>query len=320
MQEAVLRKSRTNDRDQEFCEVVIDGLSGAQKKLHPKYFYDQKGSQYFDEICQLEEYYPYQAETKLLPKVASQLAGILTHEYAMIEFGAGSLQKVRPVLDQIQGIKRFIPIDISGDHLRASSALLSQEFPDVSVDPVEGDFSKPIDLGEIQERKLGFFPGSTIGNFTPDEATKFLHNARQTLGQNSYLLVGVDTKKSPATLHSAYNDAAGVTAKFNLNILDRINQEFDSPMSPEKFEHYAYFNAEKGCIEMHLVCLEAHTVYLDDIRVEFSQGESIHTESSYKYSCEEFGALAQQSGWSIERTWLADQNLFSVYLLKADKA
>ena len=317
MPEAALRKQAfiEEERD-EFCEDVIEGLTRSEKKLHPKYFYDKKGSEYFDQICALEEYYPYEVELSLLPKVARDLSDLFSDEYALIEFGAGSLLKVKPILEEVTGIKRFVPIDISGEHLRESCSALADEFDKLEVVPIEGDFSQPVEMqAGGAYKKIGFFPGSTIGNFTQEEARKFLVNASKTLGTNSYLIVGVDTKKSPTKLHRAYNDKQGVTAKFNLNILDRINRHFDNPIDKEKFEHYAYYNAPKGRVEMHLVCLEKHSVCLDDVVVEFEKGESIHTESSYKYAPSEFQALALAAGWETKKLWLADDEMFSVFLL-----
>ncbi len=313
---ALLEKELIVEKD-EFYEHVVSGLAGDEKKLHPKYFYDKKGSEFFDQICELEEYYPYKVELSLLPKVAKDLAGILSEQYALIEFGAGSLLKVKPVLEEVDGIQQFIPIDISGDHLRHSCRQLEKEFSALDVRPIEGDFTQPIEINSPGPlKKIGFFPGSTIGNFTPDEASSFLRNARESLGSNSYLLIGVDTKKSPNKLHHAYNDKRGVTAKFNLNILDRINRHFDGPLDKSKFEHYAFYNTRQGCVEMHLVCLEAHTVYLDDVKVNFEKGESIHTESSYKYSPKDFQQMAKRSGWRTEKLWLANEEMFSVFLLR----
>ncbi|WP_086930081.1 L-histidine N(alpha)-methyltransferase [Agarilytica rhodophyticola] len=319
MPEAALRKAEYSVERDEFYKDVIDGLTKKTKTLHPKYFYDKKGSEYFDQICDLDEYYPYKTELALLPKIAADVAKLLEGEYALIEFGAGSLLKVKPLLQAVEGIKKFIPIDISGDHLRESCLDLSKEFSKLVVSPIEGDFCQPIEIGDVGGlEKIGFFPGSTIGNFKPDEAKAFLANARTTLGKNSYMIIGVDTKKSPEKLHRAYNDKDGVTAKFNLNILDRISSHFDSVVAKEKFEHYAYYNMYKGCIEMHLVCLEPHILYLDDTAVEFEKGESIHTESSFKYSPKEFTALAQSVGWQVEKLWLAQDDMFSTFLLKSN--
>lgn len=316
MPEAALKKTNYIEERDEFRDDVVAGLKCDDKRLHPKYFYDKRGSDYFDQICDLDEYYPYKVELALLPEVARDLAALLTGRYALIEFGAGSLLKVKPLLESIIGIRRFVPIDISGDHLRDACAELAREFTELDVVPVEGDFTQPLDIGEHSGlEKIGFFPGSTIGNLNREEAVRFLQNAGHTLGADSYMLIGVDTKKSPKTLHLAYNDTQGVTAKFNLNILDRINEHFDAPMDKEKFEHYAYYNVPKGRVEMHLVSLEKHSVVLDDEVIGFEKGESIHTESSYKYSPNEFQALAGEAGWQTDKLWLAKSEMFSVFLL-----
>lgn len=315
---ALLKKEYSEEKDEFYCDVVA-GLTSEEKSLHPKYFYDKQGSEYFDQICSLDEYYPYKVELSLLPKVANDLSTVLEDKYALIEFGAGSLLKVKPILKEVEGIKQFIPIDISGEHLRESCRELENDFPNLDVSPLEGDFSQPINMkGTGPYKKIGFFPGSTIGNFSPTEARGFLRTASKTLGGKSYLIVGVDTKKSPVKLHRAYNDKQGVTAKFNLNILDRINRCFDNPIDKQKFEHYAYYNVLEGRVEMHLVCLEQHSVYLDDVLITFEKGESIHTESSYKYSPKEFELLAGNAGWSTERLWLADGEMFSIFLLRND--
>lgn len=319
MDVAILDIENTSVRQDTFYYDVLSGLRSNPKKLPPKYFYDKKGSEYFDQICHLEEYYPYKTELELLPEVAKSLRTILREEYALVEFGAGSLLKVKPLLNEIHGIKQFLPIDISGEHLRSACQLLAAEYEQLTISPLEADFSQPIDLKFIKSlHPLGFFPGSTIGNFTPPEAKTFLRNVRTTLGPGGHLLIGVDTKKSPEKIHRAYNDEHGVTAKFNLNILERINHAFGNVFQKEKFEHYAYYNATKGCVEMHLVCLQAHNIILDGIEISFDQGESIHTENSYKYSIQDFSNLAESAGWNICHYWLAKNNMFSIYLLRND--
>ncbi len=316
MSEAAFAEVPETILQDDFYHHVIESLTKKQKTLHPKYFYDNTGSEYFDQICQLDEYYPYRTELALLPDVARSVSEILTDNYSLIEFGAGSLLKVKPLLDYVAGIKQFIPMDISGEHLRSACEELQAEYPTLDVQPVEADFTQHVDLRSGSSlKRLGFFPGSTIGNFTPDEAQCFLGNAKSTLGDRSYMLVGVDTKKSPQRLHKAYNDSRGVTAAFNRNILERINRHFSSGIETSKFEHYAYYNTVKGCIEMHLVCLETQSVYLDGFRVTFNEGESIHTESSYKYSPEEFCSMAKGSGWGVKQQWLAKENMFSIFLL-----
>lgn len=316
MQEALKKINPPEVDDQQFLDDVVTGLSQPQKALHPKYFYDRQGSKYFDEICQLEEYYPYRTELSLLPQVARDIRSSVNGDVAIVEFGAGSLLKIKPLLQQVTQIKSYVPIDISGEHLRSACRELKADYPEIKIKPIVADFTRSVSVDENRaEQRLGFFPGSTIGNFKPSEALSFLHNARTTLGVNSRLLIGVDTKKSPRTLHDAYNDSQDVTARFNLNILHRINRELGGSFDIAKFEHYAFYNAGKGCIEMHLVCMEDQSASVGGFNIEFAAGESIHTESSYKYTPKEFKALAQNAGWRVERFWLADGELFSVYLL-----
>lgn len=300
----------------DFLRDVIAGLSRSGKTLHPKYFYDQQGSEYFDQICALEEYYPYRSELDLLPRVADELTVMLKQKYAMIEFGAGSLQKVKPLLDCIGGIRSFTPIDISGEHLHSACRQLQKEYPDLAVEPVVADFSKPVKLPASTYQRLGFFPGSTIGNFSPTDARAFLASAGETLGSSSYMLIGVDTKKPPRLLHAAYNDRKGVTAKFNLNMLQRINRELGANIAIEKFEHYAFYNVSEGRVEMHLISCKDQIVKIGDLEVILREGESIHTENSYKYTAQEFTRLAQSASWEVERQWLARDNLFATYLLR----
>lgn len=312
-----LKKVNTMETgNQRFFDDVITGLTRSQKQLSPKYFYDKQGSEYFDQICHLEEYYPYRTELALLPKVAIDISELLVERQAIVEFGAGSLQKIKPLLDHVETINSYVPVDISGEHLQASCEDLQRAHPDLRVKPVVADFTRQIALNNNpDEQKLGFFPGSTIGNFTPSEALNFLCNAKDSLGEGGRLLIGVDTKKSPQILHKAYNDNQGITARFNMNILERINREINGNFDTSRFEHYAFYNATKGCIEMHLVCAEKHTVKIDGIAIDFATGESIHTENSYKYTPEEFNALARDAGWLVERLWMAENDLFSIYLL-----
>lgn len=304
--------------DRTFADDVLTGLALPQKQLHPKYFYDQQGSRYFDQICALDEYYPYQAELSLLPKVGADLAHRFSHDSVVIEFGAGSLRKVKPLLQALPAIGKFIPIDISGEHLALACQQLQQDFPAVAVTPIIADFCYPLTLPPLgAAQRIGFFPGSTIGNFSPKQAQTFLCHARQTLGADSYLLIGVDTKKSPHYLHQAYNDAKGITAKFNRNILLRINRELNGGFKPETFEHYAFYNAGQGRVEMHLISTLEQVVDVFGTAIAFSAGESIHTENSYKYSPDEFMHLAAAAGWHTEQHWLADKQLFATYLLKS---
>lgn len=308
----------------EFLEDVLAGLRLPQKELSPKYFYDAQGSKYFDQICELDEYYLYRTELGMLPKVARELQSYFTeHSVAnikLVEFGAGSLHKVKPVLKeltQVPGLVReFTAIDISGEHLQAASAELAELFPDLPMKAVQGDFTKAMPLNVKDTTPVGFFPGSTIGNFSPDEAFDFLHNARATLGEGSYMLLGVDTKKDQAILERAYDDSSGVTALFNKNILVRINRELDGNFQLDSFSHVARYNETKGRIEMHLRSLAEQQVTISGHTVEFSAGETIHTENSHKYHPDEFTKVVNQAGWQRECLWLAPDDMFAIMLLK----
>lgn len=305
--------------NEEFLHDVLSGLRLQQKTLSPKYFYDAQGSKYFDQICQLDEYYPYRTELSLLPEVARELqkyfAARDVDRIKLVEFGAGSLHKVQPVLDSLTAVREFTAIDISGDHLQEASAELAQLHPNLRIKAVQGDFTKAMQLDLSDATPLGFFPGSTIGNFDPDDALDFLRNARSTLGAGSYMLLGVDTKKDRSTLESAYNDSAGVTARFNKNLLTRINRELGANFDVDAFEHVAHYNDEEGRIEMHLRSRNAQTVSVAGESFAFAEGETIHTENSYKYHPDEFKTLTEEAGWQRECLWLADGGIFAITLL-----
>lgn len=307
--------------DREFFDDVVAGLQQQPKQLAPKYFYDELGSQYFDQICQLEEYYPYRTELKLLPKVAHELSDYFRKHtdqgIHVIEFGAGSLHKIKPLLEDLEQIEEFTAIDISGAHLQSACEELKSYFPELTIHGVEGDFTRPFPLKPDGRVHLGFFPGSTIGNLAPAEAIEFLANARQTLGKNSYMLLGVDTKKDERLLHQAYNDSEGVTAKFNQNVLVRINRELGGDFDLSGFKHEAWYNQDKGRVEMHLRSLREQKVSLGEHEFEFANGETIHTENSYKYHPQEFERLAEQAGWKAEQWWLAEEQMFSITLLRS---
>lgn len=305
--------------NQEFLHDVLNGLRLQQKSLSPKYFYDTQGSRYFDQICQLDEYYPYRTELSLLPQVAQDLQQYFDQhgidQLQLVEFGAGSLHKVQPLLDTLSNVREFTAIDISGEHLQAASAELTQLYPDLPIKPVQGDFTKAMQLDVSEATPLGFFPGSTIGNFDPDDALAFLRNARKTLGSGSYMLLGVDTKKDRSMLEDAYNDRLGITARFNKNLLTRINRELGANFSLEQFEHLAHYNDDKGRIEMHLRSRTEQRVNVAGESFTFAEGETIHTENSYKYHPDEFEAVTEAAGWQRESLWLADHGIFAITLL-----
>lgn len=315
----ISKKDPINRNSPSMSEDVIDGLSQPQKTISSKYFYDTRGSELFDQICELEEYYPYRTEVAMLPAIAQDVSHMLTEPSNIVEFGAGALTKIRILLKHIDSIRQFTPIDIAGDFLRREAATLQTEFPRLHIDPLEADFTSQVTLKNTDEsiKNVGFFPGSTIGNFTPQFAQSFLAQVRNTLGKGSLLLIGVDTKKAPSILHSAYNDKFGITRDFNLNLLTHINRVTGADFKLGKFEHYAFYNPKEGRIEMHLVSQEAQTVSIAGERFKFREGESIHTENSHKYTQDEFLKLASGAGWRSVRHWIGGQQLFCVHLLQA---
>lgn len=301
--------------EDDFRNHVLWGLGREQKRLDSKYFYDAAGSALYDEICRLPEYYPFRAELSILPAAAAELSARAPSE--IVEFGAGSLLKIKILLRGIGTVRRYIPVDISAAHLAAACRQLRAEFAQVEVHPIADDFTR---LPELPENpapggRMGFFPGSTIGNFGPEEAAALLREFRSALGEGASLLIGVDRKKAAALLHPAYNDARNVTARFNLNLLRRINRELAADFDPEGFEHYAFYNPALGRVEMHLVSRRRQRVRVADRVFEFEPGESIHTENSYKYSHTQFGRMAESSGWEIARRWTDSDGFFAVYLL-----
>ena len=303
--------------DAGFLEDVLDGLGQAEKTLPAKYFYDERGSKLFDDICELEEYYPTRTETSLLARHAGAIAEQVGKGVIILELGSGSSTKVRLVLDRLDQPAAYVPVDISREHLQASAARLAADYPGLKVKPIFPDYVQtfPLTVEGAPEPTLAFFPGSTIGNFHPAEAQTFLARLARQLGTGSRLLIGVDMKKSRERLNAAYNDAAGVTAAFNLNLLERINRELDGTFDLDGFAHRAFYNEHLGRIEMHLESLHPQTALVAGVPFRFEEGETIHTEVSYKYSVDDFHKLARSAGWSADTTWTDDEELFSIHLL-----
>ena len=296
-------------------EEIIDGLTRPQKKLSPKYFYDERGSQLFDAITELDEYYPTRTEAQILRTAVPELFDELGDELAIIEYGSGSSIKTEILLDHLPDLSSYVPLDISGEHLFKSADRLATRYPHLDIVPVVADYTQGFELPEISGRKIVFFPGSTIGNFERAEAVGFLRSIADVIGQDGGLLLGVDLKKDPARLHAAYNDAKGVTAAFNLNVLNHLNQTFGANFDPTSFYHYAFYNPREGRIEMHLASDKDQTVFIADQEIEFDEGETIWTESSCKYTVAEFEQLAQQAGLAVEQVWTDENKLFSVQYL-----
>ena len=301
----------------EFLRDVIEGLSQVQKRISPKYFYDAQGSALFDQICELDEYYPTRTEMGLLEQSAEEIADIVTGQH-LIEFGSGSSTKIRILLDAATDLASYVPVDISRDHLFASAEAIAQDYPDLDVIPVCADFTRSFELPEKVEdgNKVGFFPGSTIGNFSREEAADFLSMTTNLLGDDGGLVIGVDLKKDPKLLHAAYNDNNGVTAEFNLNLLGRINRELDGTFELDSFTHEAHYNEVKGRIEMHLVSDKDQSVSVNGHTFYFKRDESIHTENSHKFDVEEFHELGRRAGFHAEKTWIDEDDLFSIHYLR----
>src|SRR5258707_4132397 len=303
-----------------FAGDVIGDLSQFPKRLSPKYFYDAAGSELFEQITVLPEYYPTRTELGILRSRGDEIASIIPKGAALVEFGAGATTKVRLLLERCD-FGAYVPVDISGDFLNAQAGGLRKDFPELGVYPVAADFTAPFALPEpiAEMAKVGFFPGSTLGNFEPHEACGFLRSARDILGQGAQMVIGVDLEKDERVLYEAYNDKAGVTARFNLNVLHRINCELGGNFDLSAFRHRPIYNRERHRIEMHLISRRAQTVRVLGRSFSFRAGETIHTESSYKYSLERFIALAPCSGWTPRECWTDSAGMFSVHALVASE-
>ena len=301
-------------------EDVIAGLSLPQKSLPPKYFYDAEGSRLFERICRLPEYYLTRAELSLTRAHLDAIARFAGRGCELVEYGSGASLKTR-LLIRALGPSAYVPVDISAAALAGASRRLAREFPRLHLFAVTGDFSQPLRLPVFRAhaggRRIVYFPGSTIGNLVPEEAQAFLKMTRGQVGRAGAMLVGVDLKKDASVLHAAYNDARGVTAAFNLNLLRRINRELGADFDLRRFRHYAFYNPAPGRIEMHLVSLRRQTVDVGAYRFEFAPGETIHTENSYKYSVEEFSALAADAGFRAAHVWQDARKRFALFGLVA---
>ena len=304
--------------DRAFRSDVLAGLRQRQKAVPARWLYDDAGSQLFEDITQLPEYYPTRAETQLLKGLSAHFAERIGTGRAVVEFGSGSSVKT-PLLLQAIDPAAYVPLDISGDFLRASAEELRSKFPGLSVYPVEADFMRQVELPQeiAQLPKLGFFPGSTIGNMVPRTAVDLLRTMRQTLGEDSQLLIGMDLIKARKTLEAAYDDAAGVTAQFNLNLAHRINRELGGTIPVEKLSHEARWNDDYARIEMHLVAAEAIAFNVAGVAFEMAAGESIHTENSHKFGRRSSNTLLLAGGWTPVARWLDDQERFSLILAEA---
>ena len=305
----------------EFRNSVVCGLSAPRKTLPCKFFYDAEGSTLFDRICELPEYYPTRTECKILENYSDEIAELIGSKVNLVEFGSGAGVKIRLLLNSIKEPAAYIPVDISRSHLIAAAEDLAKDFPDLTIAPVCADYTKwfalPTLSSNTTQNNAGFFPGSTIGNFTNVEASAFLARTRRLLRSGSLMIIGVDLLKDENILRSAYNDSQGVTAAFNLNILKRINRELEGTFDLSQFAHKAIWNASFGRIEMHIISLLSQTVSIGQQQFKFEANETIHTENSYKYSVDQFRQLADGAGYTPLNTWTDENNLFSVHVLRA---
>ncbi|HSH72964.1 MAG TPA: L-histidine N(alpha)-methyltransferase [Methylophilaceae bacterium] len=303
-----------------FAEEVIEGLSLAQKSLSCKWFYDETGSRLFEQITKTAEYYPTRVETRLLVDVVKEVAQLIPNLATVIEPGSGSSIKTRILLESQPLLKKYIPIDISEDFLLETAITLKHDFPELVIQPLVADFTAsmaPLELDKKSEH-LVFFPGSTIGNFDPNEAKQLLRNIHHLAGENAWLLIGVDMTQDGDKLLAAYNDANGITAQFNKNMLVRANRELEADFNVAKFAHRAIFNQSEHRVEMHLVSQQAQDVQIQGYAFHFNAGETIHTENCYKYSRRSFEAIAHECGWAIFQCWEdKTESSFGVFLLKA---
>ena len=310
-----LRVQPQNIEASAFEADVLAGLSATPKRVAAKYFYDGTGSLLFERITELPEYYPTRCEMEILRDRGAEIAKLVPEGAALVEFGSGSSKKARILLEAAPRLAAYVPVDICGEMLEQEAADLQPDFPQLKVLPVRADITQPFHLPAealAAPVRIGFFPGSTIGNFEPHEACAFLRNAGRILGAGATLIIGADLIKPVEILNAAYNDAAGVTAKFNLNLLVRINRELRATFKLDTFEHHAFFNRERHRVEMHLASLKRQKVKVAGETIEFRAGETIHTENSYKYSIASLGALARGAGWQPAGAWTDARDYFSI--------
>jgi dimethylhistidine N-methyltransferase len=299
---------------------VLQSLRRTPKQLAPMYFYDERGSQLFDQICELPEYYPTRTETGILQVHGDDIAQCISPNALLVEFGSGASQKTRLVLDRLPELAAYVPVDISRSHLLAAAKSISASYPCLEVLPVCADFTQTFVLpkpARTASRVVVFFPGSTIGNFDQDAAIDLLKVMRKVVGPKGGLVIGVDLVKDIPTMQRAYDDAAGVTAAFNLNVLRRLNREFGANFDLTSFRHLALWNAEASRIEMHLVSTRKQVVSIAGESIPFAQGEHLVTEHCHKYTEDRFLELAESAGWAGKEIWMDERRLFSVHYLES---
>ena len=301
-----------------FLEEALAGLKKEQKTLPCKYFYDRRGSQLFDQICDLPEYYPTRTEAGIMQGNIAEMAALFGPDCLLVEYGSGSSTKTRILLDHLPDLAGYVPMDISREHLYQTADSLCAAYPNLDILPLCADYTQKFalpDTGRAVQSRVVYFPGSTIGNFHRAEAAVFLKRIAEVCGPGGGLLIGVDLRKSPQVLEPAYNDTQGVTAAFNLNLLHRMNSELGADFDLDGFAHYAFYNEIVGRIEMHLLSLNAQTIHLGGETIRFEEDETIWTECSYKYSLPEFAAMAKSAGFEVRQVWTDCDQKFSVQYL-----
>jgi dimethylhistidine N-methyltransferase len=304
----------------DFAHAVLAGLAGARKHIPCRFLYDARGSELFEEITQLDEYYPTRTEIGLLESYGSEVAELAGEGCAVVEFGSGSSRKTHILLDHLAEPAAYVPIDIDAEALRAAAVRIHDEFPDIALHPVHADFNQEMVLPDAvaDVPKLGFFPGSTIGNMEHDDAVEFLADAGALLGVGSDMLVGVDLRKGVDILLPAYDDASGVTATFVLNLVHRINRELGGNLDVASFAHRATYNEAARRVEIHIVSLADQEVEILGRRFRLAEGEAIHIENSHKYTLSQFRTMAREAGWRPEQAWTDDEELFSLHYLRRE--
>lgn len=297
-----------------FLRDVRSGLSLENKILNCKYFYDERGSRLFDQICELDEYYPTRVESAIMSEFAGAMAKLIGPDAVLVEYGSGSSTKTRLLLDHLQDLKAYLPVDISGDHLQATARRLKADYPGLDIHPIVADFTVPFELpfSYGTPSTSVYFPGSTIGNLTPDQAVVLLQSIADQCGNEGGLLVGFDLAKDESVMQAAYDDSEGVTAEFNLNLLRRINTELGANFDIERFAHVAAFNRNASRVEIFIESLDDQTVCIGDDSFVFEQGERILTEYSHKYSVDQFLAMASKAGLVMDRLWTDRRDYFAV--------
>ena len=301
-----------------FREEIVQGLLKTPKQISPKFFYDPTGSELFDRITTLEEYYPTRKERMILRDNIGEICSLFLNGSALVEYGSGGSSKTMEILDHCHGISTYVPLDISASQLEETSKRLSEKYPHLNILALCVDYTTRFEIPFLQltGNIIALFLGSTIGNFEPEEASAFLWNVMDMIGPEDRVIIGVDLKKDPSILEAAYNDSQGVTALFNLNLINRINREFGTSLDTSSFSHVAFYNRKVGRIEMHLEVLKDMEVILDGNLIKFNRGELIHTENSYKYDPDEFEKLANRNNLYMEKVWKDQDGYFGLFLLR----